>query len=132
MTLWSTITGNSTLPVQAGNTFWDHLNNQKTGTGNGISGDFVCLTTNNLSSILTETETGHSLNTKTHNTMVIDRPDNISIAVETTGNTEYTNTLNTNDLNIDKIGTRILTENPSVSITKIINNSTDYKDRTDG
>lgn len=30
-TLWDVVTGNSTLPVQAGNTFWDHINNQKTG-----------------------------------------------------------------------------------------------------
>jgi len=28
MTLWQIITGNSSLPVQAGTTFWDHLNNQ--------------------------------------------------------------------------------------------------------
>jgi len=30
-TLWETITENSSLPVQAGNTFWDHLNNQEGG-----------------------------------------------------------------------------------------------------
>jgi hypothetical protein len=28
-TLWDFITSNSTLPVQPGNTFWDHLQNQK-------------------------------------------------------------------------------------------------------
>ncbi len=28
-TLWETITSNSSLAVQSGNTFWDHLNNQK-------------------------------------------------------------------------------------------------------
>jgi len=33
-TLWETITGNSTLPVQAGVNFWDHLNNQD-GSGGG-------------------------------------------------------------------------------------------------
>lgn len=32
-TLWETVTGNSTLPVQAGNTFWDHLQNQAGGGG---------------------------------------------------------------------------------------------------
>ncbi len=32
-TLWEIVTGNSTLPVQAGNTFWDHLNNQEGGGG---------------------------------------------------------------------------------------------------
>lgn len=32
-TLWETITGNSTLPVQAGVNFWDHLNNQAGGGG---------------------------------------------------------------------------------------------------
>lgn len=32
-TLWETITGNSTLPVQAGVNFWDHLNNQDGGGG---------------------------------------------------------------------------------------------------
>jgi len=31
-TLWETVTGNSTLPVQAGNTFFDHLNNQQSGS----------------------------------------------------------------------------------------------------
>ena len=36
-TLWSIVTGNSTLPVQAGNTFWDHLNNQN-GDGGGGGG----------------------------------------------------------------------------------------------
>jgi hypothetical protein len=35
MTLWQIITGNSTLPIQAGNTFWDHLNNPKEGEGSG-------------------------------------------------------------------------------------------------
>jgi len=30
-TLWETITGNSSLPVQPGNNFWDHLNNQQGG-----------------------------------------------------------------------------------------------------
>lgn len=32
-TLWEIVTGNSTLPVQAGVTFWDHLNNQQGGGG---------------------------------------------------------------------------------------------------
>lgn len=31
--LWEIVTGNSTLPVQPGNTLWDHLNNQKAGDG---------------------------------------------------------------------------------------------------
>jgi len=35
MNVWEIVTGNSTLPIQAGNTFWDHLNNQNTGTGTG-------------------------------------------------------------------------------------------------
>lgn len=35
MTLWQTVTGNSTLPVQAGVNFWDHLNNQDGGGGFG-------------------------------------------------------------------------------------------------
>ena len=30
-TVWETVTGNSSLPVQAGNTFYDHLNNQVAG-----------------------------------------------------------------------------------------------------
>lgn len=34
MNLWSIITGNSSLPVQAGNNLWDHLNNQIGGAGN--------------------------------------------------------------------------------------------------
>lgn len=29
--LWTIITDNSTLPVQAGNNLWDHLNNQAGG-----------------------------------------------------------------------------------------------------
>lgn len=29
--LWEVVTGNSTLPVQAGTTFWDHLQNQAVG-----------------------------------------------------------------------------------------------------
>lgn len=32
-TLWETVTGNSTLPIQAGNTFYDHLLNQAGGGG---------------------------------------------------------------------------------------------------
>lgn len=32
-TLWEIVTGNSTLPVQAGTNFWDHLNNQAGGGG---------------------------------------------------------------------------------------------------
>ena len=32
-TLWDIITANSTLAVQPGNTFWDHLNAQAGGTG---------------------------------------------------------------------------------------------------
>lgn len=32
-TLFDIVTGNSTLPVQSGNTFWDHLNNQAGGGG---------------------------------------------------------------------------------------------------
>lgn len=44
-TLWAIITGNSTLPVQAGNNFWDHLNNQAGGgagtiiVGGGLSAE---------------------------------------------------------------------------------------------
>lgn len=30
-TLWDIVTGNSSLPVQSGNTFWDHLNSQQGG-----------------------------------------------------------------------------------------------------
>jgi len=33
-TLWEIITGNSTLPVDPANTFWDHLNSQN-GDGGG-------------------------------------------------------------------------------------------------
>lgn len=29
--LWEIVTGNSSLPVAPGNTFWDHLNNQQGG-----------------------------------------------------------------------------------------------------
>lgn len=32
-TVWQTITGNSSLPVQAGNTLFDHLNSQQGGGG---------------------------------------------------------------------------------------------------
>jgi len=32
-TLWEVVTGNSILPIEAANTFWDHLNNQKFGAG---------------------------------------------------------------------------------------------------
>ncbi len=31
--LWNIITDNSTLPIQAGNNLWDHLNNQAGGGG---------------------------------------------------------------------------------------------------
>jgi len=31
MNLWQIITGNSRLPVEPGNNFWDHLNNQSGG-----------------------------------------------------------------------------------------------------
>lgn len=33
-TLWEVVTGNSTLPVAPGNTFWDHINNPS-GEGGG-------------------------------------------------------------------------------------------------
>lgn len=36
MNLWQIITSNSTLPVQAGNTLWNHLNNQAGGAGGNI------------------------------------------------------------------------------------------------
>lgn len=31
LNLWEIITNNSSLPVQAGNSLWDHLNNQQGG-----------------------------------------------------------------------------------------------------
>jgi len=31
-TLWQIVTDNSKLAIQAGTTFWDHLNNQESGT----------------------------------------------------------------------------------------------------
>jgi len=40
MSLWTLITGNSTLPVQPGNSLYMHLNNQQGGTG----GDDIYLT----------------------------------------------------------------------------------------
>ena len=42
MNLWEIITSNSTLQVQAGNNFWDHLNNQQGGDGDVflLSGGF--------------------------------------------------------------------------------------------
>lgn len=36
MTFWELITNNSALPIQAGNTFWDHINNQKQSGGENI------------------------------------------------------------------------------------------------
>lgn len=38
MSLWSIITGNSSLPVQAGNSLWDHLNSQSRGVLNVTTG----------------------------------------------------------------------------------------------
>lgn len=35
-TLWDVVTNNSSLPVNSGNTFWDHLNNQAGGGGGNI------------------------------------------------------------------------------------------------
>ena len=35
-TLWDVVTSNSTLSVDPGNNFWDHMNNQNSGTGSGI------------------------------------------------------------------------------------------------
>jgi len=35
--LWEVVTSNSTLPVQSGTTFWDHLNNQSGDGGGGPS-----------------------------------------------------------------------------------------------
>lgn len=32
-TVWETVTGNSTLPIAPGTTFFDHLNNQQAGGG---------------------------------------------------------------------------------------------------
>lgn len=36
-TLWDIVTGNSTLPVDPANSFWDHLNNQAGGGGGGLT-----------------------------------------------------------------------------------------------
>jgi len=35
-TLWETVTGNSSLPIASGTTFWDHLNNQQGGSGTTV------------------------------------------------------------------------------------------------
>jgi len=37
-TLWQTTTDNSTLPVQLGNNWWDHLHNQNAGGGGCVGG----------------------------------------------------------------------------------------------
>lgn len=49
MTFWELVTGNSNLPVASENTFWDHINNQKTGGGTGtvIVGSEAALEINN-------------------------------------------------------------------------------------
>ena len=38
MTLWELVTSNSTLPVEPGNSLWDHLNNQRAGTNSDTPG----------------------------------------------------------------------------------------------
>lgn len=38
-TLWEAVTTNSTLPIESGNTFWDHLNNQQAGGPGSIYGE---------------------------------------------------------------------------------------------
>ncbi|PHS70526.1 MAG: hypothetical protein COB22_07830 [Cycloclasticus sp.] len=41
MNFWEMVTGNSTLTIQAGTNFWDHINNQKTGKLIITEGDYV-------------------------------------------------------------------------------------------
>ena len=43
MNVWDTVTSNSTLAVQAGNTFYDHLNNpnEQGGEGTVFTGDVL-------------------------------------------------------------------------------------------
>lgn len=58
-TLWDIVTGNSTLPVQAGNNFWDHLNNQAGGGQLVISeGTYITelITVESVSEIINDDE----------------------------------------------------------------------------
>jgi len=69
-TLWGLITGNSSLPIQAGNTLRDHMRNQNAGGGISIDRTFYtpfkATITENLSATITENlsanVTGDSLN----------------------------------------------------------------------
>jgi len=61
-TLWDTVTDNSTLPVEEGTTFWDHITNQNTGTGDATDcAGRAVLPISALSMTITETEEGYDL-----------------------------------------------------------------------
>lgn len=56
-TLWDIVTGNSTLAIDPGNTFWDHLNNQAGGSGLGvIYGETIVTLDNEINVIFEENE----------------------------------------------------------------------------
>lgn len=55
MTLWEVITGNSTLPVGPGTTFYEHLLNQQAGGGGG--GDVFLTGGIDVDTLLAEVET---------------------------------------------------------------------------
>lgn len=55
-TLWDLVTGNSTLAVEAGNTFYDHLNNQKAGSIAGGRADMSIQSESNTISFIATNE----------------------------------------------------------------------------
>ena len=57
MTLWELVTTNSTLSVQAGNTFWDHVNNQRAGVNSGVSQTTLWEVVTNYSALPVQPET---------------------------------------------------------------------------
>ena len=107
-----------------------HLQNLGSGSGGASAG--VCLEIGSLASVLTETDTGFTLSTQEHKTVLIDRPDTLDIGIETISNTEYTSTLSTQNITVDKTDTDLVITEPSTSISKIVTNETIYKDNTDG
>ena len=67
MSLWLTITGNSSLPISPANNFWDHLNNQ-------IGGDITLIEVSGINLMVEEQEYIAVIEDDTIN-LVIDNPE---------------------------------------------------------
>lgn len=77
MDAWKILFNNSTAPD--GSDAWTHLNNQNSGSGEPGEGETVCLASSVFKSSLVETTTGHTVNTGTQSTLVVESDTQIDI-----------------------------------------------------